>query len=155
MQEITKSKSILHTLKPSIPKKGLFLVAGIVWTFAGGMLLSRGILGLMNEGHHLILEFILGGILGTIFYIFMFSKISAKHLTRISAIQFERPCLFSFFNLRSYILMSIMISGGISLRVFNLVDHQILFTFYVVMGIPLFFSAMRFYRGWWTFDKTE
>ena len=144
-------KSLLNYFKPGIPKKGLYLVAAIVWTFAGGMLISRGTLGLLNEGHHLALEFIMGGILGIVFYIFMFSKISAKHLTRISAIKLEKPCLFSFFNFRSYILMTIMITGGITLRVFNLIDHQVLFTIHVVMGIPLFFSALRFYKGWWNY----
>ncbi len=154
MQQNVKTMSLFKMLRPGIPKRGLFLVAGIVWTIAGGMLLSRGTFGLLHEGRHLFLEFIGGLCFGIVFYYVMFSKISLKHLNRITAIEHEKPNLFSFFNLKSYIMMTIMISGGITLRTLNIINHQVLFTFYVIMGIPLFLSALRFYKGWWNFDKS-
>ena len=153
MQQKANPTSLFKKLRPGIPKRGLFLVAGIVWTIAGGVLLSRGTFGLLHEGKHLLFEFVLGGVLGIIFYIFMFSKISLMHLNRISAIEHDKPSVFSFFNLRSYIMMSIMITAGITFRVLNIINHQVLFTFYVIMGLPLFFSAIRFYKSWWNYGK--
>jgi hypothetical protein len=137
--------SILHTLKPSVPRRYLIFVAAVVWTFAGGMLLFRGFTVLKFGSVFVLEEESASVILGVIFYIFMFSRISLKHLIRIQNNPIERPCVFSFFNWRSYILMSSMISLGVTLRLTGLVPLQYLSLFYVTMGTPLFLSSLRFY----------
>ena len=139
------NNSFLETFKPGIPKRYLLLVAALMWTFAGGMLLYRGFL-ILKFGSSLILLEELGSIIcGIIFYVFMFSKISLKHINRILNLPINRPCLFSFFNWRSYILMSIMISCGVALRLTGIVPLFYLSLFYITMGTPLFLSALRFY----------
>jgi hypothetical protein len=45
----------------------------------------------------------------------------------------------------SYILMSLMITAGISLRKSGILPPLYLSVIYVTMGIPLFFSSFRFY----------
>ena len=140
--------SFLQAAKPWIPKRYLLFVAAVVWTFAGGILLFRGFSTLGFNSGILILEESLSIIAGIIFYIFMFSRISLKHINRILNLEIDRPCFFSFFNRRSYFLMTIMISFGVTLRVTGLVPIQYLSFFYVAMGTPLFMSAFRFYfRG--------
>ena len=142
---MSKLNSILNTLKPSIPKRYLLFVAAVVWTFAGGMLLFRGFSVLQFNSTGILLEEAVSIILGVVFYIFMFSRISLKHIDRMQNNPNERPCVFSFFNWRSYILMSTMISFGVTLRVTGLVPIQYLSLFYICMGTPLFLSSMRFY----------
>ncbi len=151
---MTKFYSFLKRIKPGIPKRYLLFVAALVWTFAGGMLLSRGFT-MLNLKSGMLWEKITGSLLaGILFYVFMFSKISLKHTHRILNIQQERPCAFSFFNWKSYFLMSIMMSFGITLRVTGIVPVNYLSFFYMAMGIPLFISAFRFYYFGFKYHKS-
>jgi len=103
---------------------------------------------LITTDHHLLLEIFIGIILGSMFYLLLFARISEKHISRITLIPIDNPCFFSFFNFRSYIMMAIMISGGITLRKLDVINHDILYTFYLTMGIPLLVSAYRFFYSW-------
>lgn len=134
-------------IKPGVPKRFLLFIAAFIWTMAGGILLARGVRMLLDFRQAEWIRVpasLLGGI---VFYYFMFSKISLKHTRRIFLLPQTRPCAFSFFNLRSYILMGLMISMGISLRKFGLVPPEYLSVLYVAMGIPLALSALRFYHS--------
>jgi hypothetical protein len=134
--------------KPSIHKKALLLVAGCAWTIAGGILITRALLELWPIDHYLWMEILAGIVLGTVFYLFLFARISKKHVTRITLITIDNPCFFSFFNFRSYIMMAIMIITGAILRKLDIINHEILYTFYLTMGIPLLVSAVRFFSTW-------
>jgi hypothetical protein len=137
-----------HKYKPAVSRRTLLLIAGCAWTFAGGILITRALVALIALNDHLFTEILAGVVLGTGFYLVMFSRISKKHITRINLIKIDDPCFFSFFNFRSYIMMGIMISGGITLRKLNVIDPDYLWTFYLTMGIPLMISAYRFYYSW-------
>jgi hypothetical protein len=147
--------SLILTLKPGIPKRYLLFVAGMVWTFAGGMLLFKGICIFKNYQDFLWLKITGSTIAGILFYLFLFSKISVKHIHRIFGLDNDRPCLFSFFNLKSYILMSVMITSGILLRKFEVISLNYLSVLYVTMGIPLSISAFRFYYYGLFFHKIK
>jgi hypothetical protein len=131
-----------------VKKRNLLLVAGFAWTTAGGILISRALLTLWSISHHLWVEILIGLVFGTIFYLFLFARISKKHITRITLITIDNPCFFSFFNVRSYVLMAIMISAGITLRKLDVINREILYTFYLTMGIPLLVSAVKFFITW-------
>jgi len=137
--------NILEKFKPSISKRSLLLVAGSVWTMAGGILISRALLELWSIHHYIWTEILIGITLGTLFYLVLFARISKKHISRITLITIDNPCFFSFFNFRSYIMMAIMIITGILLRKMDIINHEILYTFYLTMGIPLLVSAFRFF----------
>lgn len=136
--------SFFESIKPGVPKRFLLLVAAFVWTFAGGMLLYKGF-SFISSTDSMGFKIAGGLVGGIIFYILLFSKISKKHTIRIMELVLERPCIFSFFSLRSYILMAIMISGGIFLRKSGIIPIEYLSVFYLSMGTPLFLSAFRFY----------
>jgi hypothetical protein len=130
---------------PTVPRRILLLIAASVWTAAGGILLTRGLLMVVSYPDNII--YIIGGstIGGLLFYVLVFLHISRKHTERILKIKIERPCAFSFFNARSYVLMTVMISSGILLRLSGLVSQMVLCSIYITMGIPLFLSSIRFY----------
>ena len=128
-----------------LPKRYLLFAAAIIWTFAGGMLLFRGMLLFVDSGGYFWPRFIFSLLAGFVFYLVLFSGISRKHTARILELPYEKPCLFSFFNFRSYLLMGIMIAAGITLRKSAIIPRQYLSVFYITMGIPLFISAFRFY----------
>lgn len=146
-------QKIIQKIKPGVPKRYLMFIAAIVWTFAGGMLLYRGSLFLQQSPTYLWLKLSFSAVGGILFYLVLFSKISLKHARRIVNMEQTKPCLFSFFNVRSYILMSVMISMGIFLRKSGLMPVSYLSVLYVTMGIPLFTSAFRFYYFAFLFNK--
>jgi hypothetical protein len=137
----------LNRLTPRIARRYLYLVAALVWTFAGTMLLFRGMLLFLDDDYLIWIRLFISIITGILFYWLLFSKISKKHTNRIARMQQEKPCLFSFFNIKSYILMTLMITAGISLRKSGLIPPVYLSVIYVTMGIPLFVSSIRFYHA--------
>lgn len=139
---------ILEKIKPGVRRRTLLLIAGCAWSIAGGILIFRSLVHLIGVNHNLFLEIITGIGFGTLFYILLFARISKKHITRITLIKIDNPCFFSFFNFRSYLLMAIMISGGISLRLSGLINAEIIYTFFLCMGIPLLVSAWRFFYSY-------
>ena len=139
--------NLLQTLTPRLPRRYLLFIAAVFWTFAGGMLLYRGMLLIMRPEHYRWFRLMISIIGGILFYRFLFSGISRKHTQRILGLPLEKPCLFSFFNMKSYFMMAIMITAGITLRKLDIINHEILYTFYLTMGIPLLVSAFRFFAG--------
>lgn len=141
--------SFWEDIKPAVQKRTLLLIAGCTWSIAGGILLTRGLVSLIRLNDHLVLELLAGIILGIIFYVFLFTGISGKHILRINLIRIDHPCFFSFFNFRSYMMMAIMITAGITLRKLNVINPDYLYSFYLAMGIPLLASAYRFFYSWY------
>ena len=141
---------ILNSYKPSVSKHNLLFIAGLVWTTAGGILAGRGLNYLFQHGQYLVWRLFGGLLFGVFFYVLLFAKISRKHIKRIHGLNIPYPCAFSFFNLRGYLMMSIMISGGILLRRFDVINKECLYNFYVTMAVPLLISASRFFYFWVT-----
>jgi hypothetical protein len=137
--------NIFEKYKPSVSKHNLLLIAGIVWTTAGGILGGRGIAYLLEHGDHPGLRMAGGILFGVIFYVLLFAEISGKHIRRIRGLKIPYPCAFSFFNVRGYLMMALMITGGISLRRLDVISRVWLYNFYVTMAVPLLISAGRFY----------
>jgi hypothetical protein len=140
--------NLLEKIKPGVQKRKLLLIAGCAWSIAGGILIFRSLFYLIGVNHLLFMETGIGVLFGGLFYILLFARISKKHITRINLIKIDNPCFFSFFNFRSYLLMAIMISGGITLRLSGLVNSEIIYTFFLCMGIPLLVSAWRFFYSY-------
>jgi hypothetical protein len=140
-------KELSIKLKPTIPKKHLLLVAAFVWLCAGGMLLSRGITGVPQGGWQLW-EVVVSVVGGLIFFWLLFFRISSKHIRRITSLEILHPCVFSFFKIRSYLLMALMIAMGISVRKLHLISAEFLSYFYITMATPLLLSALRFFWAW-------
>jgi len=140
-------RQILFQVKPGVPKRHLLLVAAAVWLFAGGFLLYRGIL-MSPEITYPGLKIPLAFVAGLIFFQILFLRISLKHITRIRSLEILRPCVFSFFNWKSYLIMAVMISSGILVRRSGLIGMQYISLFYITMATPLLLSAGRFLRAW-------
>jgi hypothetical protein len=137
--------NFIEFIKPKVTKHSLLYIAASVWLFAGGMLLFKGFSLIGRIHHYLWFKSLIAFIGGMLFYMILFSKISLKHTRRIIGMENEHPCAFSFFNYKSYILMAVMITSGILLRRSGLLETQYLCIFYLIMGMPLFISAFRFF----------
>jgi hypothetical protein len=147
--------NLLIKYKPAVSRRTLLLIAGCAWSIAGGILIIRAMIQLFTINHLLIIDIATGIIIGIGFYFLLFAKISKKHITRITLINVDNPCFFSFFNFRSYIMMAIMITGGITLRKLDIINHEILYTFFLMMGLPLLISAYRFFFSYFKNKSME
>lgn len=134
-----------ENLKPGVSKHILLLIAGVAWTIAGGMLLFRGLSFLQPQTSIDIIKALICVAFGVLFYMLMFTKISAKHILRITTMPYERPFFLAFFNAKSYLFIPLMIGTGIFLRKSGIVPIEYLSHFYLIMGTPLLLSAFRFY----------
>ncbi|HWS00512.1 MAG TPA: hypothetical protein VN249_07835 [Prolixibacteraceae bacterium] len=135
----------LSFLKPAVPRRTLLFIAALVWTFAGVMLMFKGYKMLDTASDLLWMKLVVVLAAGILFYLKVFSKLSMKHTLRILNLKDANPCMFSFFNFRSYLIMIFMISMGITLRTTGWVPFGTLSFLYLLMSVPLFLSSIRFY----------
>jgi hypothetical protein len=140
--------SLMQKIKPSVSRHNLLFIAGLAWTTAGGILMWRGLDYEIRHSNHLWINILAGILIGIPFYVILFAKISMKHIKRIKGLSIPYPCAFSFFNLKSYLMMMMMITAGVFLRNLDIINREYLFTFYIGMALPLLISACRFYYSW-------
>lgn len=135
---------IIQVLKPKTSRRSLLVIAGFAWLTAGIMLISRGIGIAGNSSLNFLLSLFSGFIAGGLFYILVFSRLSLRQIKRIINLENNKPCLFSFFSLKSYFMMILMISTGVFLRKSGVIMPAYLSLMYIAMGIPLLISSFRF-----------
>lgn len=140
--------NIARKMKPSVSRHNLLFIAGLAWTTAGGILLWRALAYLLPYGDLLFWRISGAALLGGVFFLALFAKISRKHIRRIRGLNIPYPCAFSFFSLKSYAMMAVMITGGVLMRSTELVDKAWLHTFFITMAVPLLISAAGFFYAW-------
>lgn len=128
-----------------VSRKTLLYIAACLWLFVSLFLLYRFIGGVQRLDEFSIFNFSISLALSALFYAAMFRKISLKHINRIKNLADKKYPFYAFFNARSYLVMIVMISMGISLKVLKLFPDEYLIYFFPVMGIPLLLSSMRFF----------
>lgn len=124
-----------------VKKRALLLIAGIVWMIAGFNVVRLGVLSYLM----IQLEFYLPLLSVVIFVLFgtMFYKMSQKHIKRINTYKEYRP-FWNFFDLKAYIIMVIMMSGGIGLRYAGVFPDLFVAFFYTGLGCALFLAGVLF-----------
>ena len=128
-----------------VSKRTLLLVAGIVWLIAGGNIAWLGIrfFAQMDQGIWWLL--VIGAVVVfTLFHVKVFSKMVGKHAIRIAGYEAERIGIWHFFDVPGYVMMAIMMTGGISLRAFGLVPVWFIAFFYTGLGAALAVAGVSF-----------
>lgn len=136
----------ISTITLRVNKRTLLFLAALTWTFAGIMLFIRGFDMLSYATKYLSIKLISCSIIGILFYALVFNKLSNKHTQRIINLKNEKYCVFSFFNTRSYVVMTLMITMGVAFRKFEIIPLENLAFVYLTMGFPLLLSSYRFYK---------
>ena len=135
----------IHLLKPVVSRRWLFLLAGVMWTGVGVMLLTRAWVWLsaLSLGWEIGLILISASI-AFLFYRVMFTKTVAKNIRRLCNLP-DPVSLFAFNSPKGYILIVFMIGLGIALRRSGL-DTRILSLIYASMGGALLLASLHFYH---------
>jgi len=131
--------------KPKVPRKALFLIAGIMWCGVGIMLASMAYGWLSAYGSNAWIFAAAGITAALIIHHFGFLRIVDKNLGRISKLP-ARPCAFSFISWKSYFIILIMVAMGITLR-HSPIPKQYLSVIYIGIGLALFLSSIRYFRN--------
>lgn len=74
----------------------------------------------------------------------MFFKMSMKHTRRIKGYPEEYKPVWDFFDIKAYIIMAVMMGGGIWLRYSGLVPDVFIAVFYTGLGIALALAGVLF-----------
>lgn len=85
----------------------------------------------------------------------MFFKMSIKHTKRIQGYKESYRPFWHFFDLKSYIIMGIMMGGGIGLRNSGLLPDSFIAVFYTGLGSALVCAGILFWVLFGTYSKTE
>jgi hypothetical protein len=127
-----------------VPKNRLLLIAGLVWCAAGTMVSVVGLpLEITLAPEHVILLPLAAGIF-LLFYFLVFSRLVLKHTRRIRERPEARLPVWTFFDTSSWVVMAVMMGGGMALRMSHLAPDWAIAFFYSGLGIALFLCGVRF-----------
>jgi hypothetical protein len=140
------SKGILTKLNPAVKKIWLQLLAGVMWSGVGIMLIGFASRWFTKvPAFEEILIILSGMALAAAIYFFGFSKMALKNVRRINNYLQERVCLFAFQRWTSYPLIIFMISLGIYLRKYSPIPKHYLAVLYIGIGGSLFLASLHYY----------
>lgn len=133
---------------PRCKKRNLLFIAGLVWIFAGSMVAKLGLDVIFTSSVHLFISIIVATITFYVFFNFIFIKLVKKHKNRISQKEQDKLCLFSFFDIKSYIIMIFMMGIGITIRSIPSINPLCWAAVYIGIGLALFSAGVAFIVEW-------
>ena len=147
--------NILEKYKIRASKRVLLFLAGVLWSFAGGRVLTLGyedlILNVKSPWRYLLISVAIF----YLFFILVFRKIVKKHTARIISSSLSEHCIFSFFDLKGYAIMIFMIAGGITLRNAHVINPIYLGAFYLGLGAAILSAGIMFLASVLNFEKIK
>ena len=125
-----------------VKKKTLLLIACTVWSVAGFNILRIGLLS--YSPYISVINILLSLAVFAVFQYFIFGRLVKKHTARIQNYEEERHFFMKFFDIKSFIIMAVMMSGGIYLRASSLAPERFIAVFYTGLGSSLLLAGILF-----------
>lgn len=125
-----------------VKKRTLLMIACLVWGIAGFNVLRIGILAYAK--YMGILNVLLSLGVFAVFQFCVFGKLVRKHTKRIRNYPEPRQFFLKFFDVKSFIIMAVMMSGGIAVRALNLAPERFIAVFYTGLGAALLLAGILF-----------
>lgn len=136
-------------MKYGVNKQILLITAGTVWIIAGANILRIGIVTWLNSSQEWMFKIGEATVVFLLFFILIFRRLYYKHTRRIEEKKETCNCPFSFFDVKSWIVMIFMISLGITIRSLRLLPDSFISVFYTGLSIALILTGILFIRYWW------
>lgn len=134
----------------NVKKRTLLLIAGIVWLMAGFNVARLGVLSyaVIEKRWYL---YVLSAV---VFVLFgrMFFKMSKKHTKLIIGYEEYRP-FWHFFDVKAYLMMACMMSGGIGFRAAGIFPDIFVAFFYSGLGCALALAGVLFAKNYLCYDR--
>lgn len=129
-----------------VKRNTLLLIACLVWTAAGVNILRIGLEA--YAGYGTALNLLLSAVVFTVFQIFVFGRLVRKHTARIQGYQEERQLFLRFFDTKAFVIMAVMMGGGIGIRSSGLAPERFIAVFYSGLGASLLLAGLLFGRNY-------
>ena len=129
-----------------VKKRTLLLIAGIVWLIAGFNVARLGVLSYLSIEQRWY--WYLLSVLVFVCFGLMFFRMSQKHTERIMGYPEERQPFWRFFDLKAYLIMTVMMGGGIGLRAAGVFPDIFVAFFYTGLGCVLALAEVLFIRNY-------
>lgn len=134
-----------------VSKKSLIGIASLVWMVAGFNVLKIGIETYAD--YVSLINIILSFIVFSIFWYMVFYKLVIKHTYRINSFKQPKQYFWKFFDMKSFIIMAVMMTGGITIRIFQLLPQQFIAVFYSGLGLALLLAGLLFGYNYLTKER--
>ena len=134
-----------------VKKRTLLLIACIVWSIAGFNIVRIGVLA--YPPYVTVINIFLSILVFSIFQYFIFGKLVKKHTKRIHKYEEEKQFFLKFFDMKSFIIMAVMMTGGILLRSSNLAPDAFIAVFYTGLGASLLLAGLLFGKNYLTYHS--
>jgi len=132
----------LKSLKPGVPKVVLIALGAALWGFAAFRILKMGFIFIEKHALHHLINYLIGFAGFVPFFLLVFRKVSLRYITRIKNLPQRRPCMFAFFDVRGYVMMSFMITMGIVFSHWKVIPELYEGTFFISLGLSLLASSV-------------
>ena len=125
-----------------VRRNTLLLIAALVWSAAGFNILRIGLLA--YPPYRTVVNYLLSALVFTVFQVFIFGQLVNKHTARISAYEEELHFFLKFFDVKFFIIMAVMMTGGIWLRSSGVAPARFIAFFYTGLGASLLLAGLLF-----------
>lgn len=125
-----------------VKRNTLLLIACLVWGAAGVNILRLGVLA--YPAYLSVLNFVLSALVFAVFQYFIFGRLVKKHTARITGYEEERHFFLKFFDVKSFIIMAVMMTGGIWLRSSGVAPDRFIAFFYTGLGASPLLAGLLF-----------
>ena len=128
-----------------VKRNTLLLLACLVWSAAGFNILRIGLMA--YPAYLTAVNYLLPVLVFAVFQWFIFGKLVKKHTARITSYLEERHFFLKFFDGKAFVIMAVMMTGGIGLRVSGLAPERFIAVFYTGLGGALLMAGLLFGRN--------
>ncbi len=137
-------KKTLVRFKPGVSQNVHLILAAILWTAIGILLMTRAILWLV--GSHRLWLVAPAFVLGSLKSVLVLDKTAKRGLDRILTLA-DGTCIGAVYSYKTWILVMVMMAAGIILRHSSLPSSW-LGLLYMTIGWALFLSSRHAWRCW-------
>ena len=135
---------MLFRFKPGVKRKTHLLLAALLWSVVGVILMIRAAFWLVHA--HLTVLAVPAVVLGSLKSHFVLDKTAIKSINRILLLE-DGTCLGAVYSMKTWLLVMVMMTMGILLR-HSALPRPWLGILYATIGWGLFWSSRLGWRAW-------
>jgi hypothetical protein len=137
-------RQTLTRFKPGVPQRVHLLLAALLWTGIGTVLMMRGTWWLVDSGWTWL--FLPALALGTLKSLFILDRTAKRSLDRILRLA-DGTCLGAVYSFKTWMVVVLMVGSGYALR-HSTLPKSLLGVAYVTIGWALFMSSRHAWLSW-------
>ncbi|WP_457577570.1 hypothetical protein [Desulfomarina sp.] len=139
-------KTLLLRFKPGVARRTHLLLAAMLWSGVGTLLLTKGFFRLARVSDYQAVIVVVSLVAGTLKGYLVLDRSARRTLKRISGFH-DNTCFGAVYSIKTWMLVGGMIAMGIGLRRSSL-PSELLSFIYLTIGWGLLFSSRLAWFAW-------